>query len=347
MSLLTDAQEKKRNFVFVAHDFETFEVPDQDRRFVYCSYQGEKCPKTGGIHLQGYIEFNVPLTYRQVMKLMKCDMWVKERRESRVAAREYTRKLKSRWCEPIEFGVWRQQGTRTDLKNLTDLIDAGKTDAELRVLVPTMVFKFKKKIADYRTTLPQRERAPPQVKLIYGDTGRGKSSIVWEKEGFGELYPVPSTNLQWFDGYHGQEAVLIDDYDGGAPIAFLLRLLDRYPMQVPYKGGFVQWIPRRIYITSNMLIEQWYPEAHPQQIAGLKRRITSIVDVRGDGPLIKEEPVEKVVIDLTDDFFLPVLALSFGGRSGAQTRKGVPDPEDMSQLRGQNQEDDDELIHTM
>jgi hypothetical protein len=72
--------------------------------------------------------------------------------------------------------------------------------------------------------------------------------------------PTQREGNEWFDGYEGQKLVLFDDFDKGQ-ISFrlLLRLLDRYPMQVPIKGGFVEWCPRVIYITSNLGPARWYP----------------------------------------------------------------------------------------
>ena len=64
---------------------------------------------------------------------------------------------------------------------------------------------------------------------------------------------------RWFDGFRGHKYALFDDFDG-SQIEFrkLLRLLDKYPMQVPIKGGFTNWNPRKIFITSNVQPRMWY-----------------------------------------------------------------------------------------
>lgn len=79
----------------------------------------------------------------------------------------------------------------------------------------------------------------------------------------------------WFDGYEGQENVLFDDFHGGVfKLPYLLKLLDRYPMRVPVKGGFVQWKPRRIFITSNIDPDLWFSNANREHVAALNRRFT-------------------------------------------------------------------------
>jgi len=70
--------------------------------------------------------------------------------------------------------------------------------------------------------------------------------------------------------------MLIDDYRGEGSYAFLLRLLDRYPMQLPVKGGFVVLQAVRIYITSNVA-PPWGTVDTPE---ALLRRIRKTVELR-------------------------------------------------------------------
>lgn len=106
---------------------------------------------------------------------------------------------------------------------------------------------FEKLITEYDLT----ERIAPTVIWIYGPTGTGKTRYVFDREDLNDLW-LASVNLQWFDGYTGQQAVLIDDFRGNfCSFHSLLRYLDRYPMRVPVKGGFTVWKPTRIYITSS------------------------------------------------------------------------------------------------
>lgn len=68
--------------------------------------------------------------------------------------------------------------------------------------------------------------------------------------------------------------MLLDDYYHNWPVTFLLRLLDRYPMILPTKGGHVHMGNCSIYITSNIPLEQQYPN-YPDQ-AALRRRFKEI-----------------------------------------------------------------------
>lgn len=90
-------------------------------------------------------------------------------------------------------------------------------------------------------------------------------------------WTAPDCSGQWFDGYEGHESVIFDDTD---PTSFIMRatflkLFDRYPMSVPIKGGFVEWHPRRAFITSNF---------HPNDLyhgdEAVLRRIDAIFEIK-------------------------------------------------------------------
>lgn len=95
-------------------------------------------------------------------------------------------------------------------------------------------------------------RIPPLVCWFWGGTGTGKTSsaiTVCEKRGWS--YWISGDNLKWFDGFTGQDVVIIDDFRK-AMIDFnvLLRMLDRNKVMLQTKGGFVPFNPKIIIITN-------------------------------------------------------------------------------------------------
>lgn len=87
-------------------------------------------------------------------------------------------------------------------------------------------------------------------------------------------YPVFCLKTPWFDGYNGQDVMLLDDFGPGMMcINFLKRLLDRYPVQLPVKGGSVALRAKTIFITSNYMMSEWYPKAGAMDYEALLRRI--------------------------------------------------------------------------
>lgn len=109
------------------------------------------------------------------------------------------------------------------------------------------------------------------VRVYWGATGTGKSRRAWGEAGLHAYCKDPRS--KFWDGYQGQSDVIIDEFRGGIDISHLLRWFDRYPVRVEVKGSSKCLAAERIWITSNIPPEQWYPECDEETLAALRRRI--------------------------------------------------------------------------
>lgn len=109
------------------------------------------------------------------------------------------------------------------------------------------------------------------IKVYWGATNVGKSRRAWEEATI-EAYPKDPRTKFW-DGYRGQESVVIDEFRGGIDIAHTLRWFDRYPVNVEIKGSSVTLKATKIWITSNLHPLYWYPELDSETRAALLRRL--------------------------------------------------------------------------
>lgn len=107
--------------------------------------------------------------------------------------------------------------------------------------------------------------------VFWGSTGTGKSRRAWEEAGLA-AYPKDPRTKFWC-GYQGQEHVVLDEFRGGIDIGHLLRWLDRYPVIVEVKGSSTCLNAKKVWITSNLSPEQWYPDADAVTVAALMRRL--------------------------------------------------------------------------
>lgn len=100
---------------------------------------------------------------------------------------------------------------------------------------------------------PPRKYEKKLILWFKGETGEGKTRKAVEiAEKFGLKYWMTNDTLKWFDGYNDQELAIIDDFRKNmiSDWNYLLRLLDGYGLCVQIKGGFTQWTPKIIIITS-------------------------------------------------------------------------------------------------
>lgn len=109
-----------------------------------------------------------------------------------------------------------------------------------------------KKLIKQEAEMKITKREKPIVLWFFGPTGTGKTRTAVEiaEEAGKEYWMSHGETLNWFDGYTGQEYAIIDDFRRGmCKFNYLLRLLDRYTLAVPIKGGFTKWNPKVIIIT--------------------------------------------------------------------------------------------------
>lgn len=165
---------------------------------------------------------------------------------------------------------------QNQLISVRESIQSGTTERELYEQNALVCARFPKFVAKHLEWQTPQLRNNLKVELHCGPTGSGKTHYAFQR--YPDLFnmPVKSGQTLWFNGYSAQAVVLIDDFKGGFGLDNLLRLLDKYPIQVETKGGMVWFQPNLIILTSNFKEEEWYDyHRRAEHLAALKRRITN------------------------------------------------------------------------
>jgi len=241
-----------------------------------CTYHvfGYEVSSTGTPHLQGYIEFRSRVRRNVVLKLLggRC----------RLAARMGTAEQASAYCKKDgnfkEFGTISQshQGERSDLDEIRESITNGASQIQIAEAHFSKWVVYRRSFEAYRDLIVEDGiRFGMRFIVLWGLPGTGKSRYAYQK--FPDLYSVPSGTLQWFDGYQGEETILVDDYRGGADETFLLKFLDIYPLRLPVKGGFQRHRATTVIITSNIKLP--FGHTGPEIVGALRRRCHAEVEV--------------------------------------------------------------------
>lgn len=63
---------------------------------------------------------------------------------------------------------------------------------------------------------------------VFGESGSGKSEFAFSEYDTGNAYAYPYDN-GWWDGYKGQDVVIIDEFRGQIPYNEILRMVDKHP----------------------------------------------------------------------------------------------------------------------
>ena len=170
------------------------------------------------------------------------------------------------------------RGIRTDIQLVTDMVTEGKRMREIAVEYPETYVKFHKGINALAAVRAPPRAGAPTIHWFWGPTGTGKTRAVYAAAAAANatLYVKMSDN-KWWDGYESDEWVLIDDYRRDfSTFSQLLRLLDRYPMRVEFKGGSIEFAATHIYITSPKDPSSTWEGRTEEELGQLLRRITEI-----------------------------------------------------------------------
>lgn len=264
-----------RNWCFTIHEKHGGDVTSlashPDTRYVVS--QLEVCPTSGRTHTQGYIELHRAKRLAGMLKM--CPAHYERRRGTAAQARDYCMKEETRapGTSPTEVGEFKKTpGKRNDLDAVKRDIDDGANQLELFDRHFSASVRYHRSFTKYQSLVNERRDWKSDVKVYWGASGTGKSRTAHEQ--YPDAYVHDGS--KWFDGYDGHSEVIIDDYYGDIPIASFLRLTDRYPHQVESKGGYANWVPRTIVITSNVHPRDWYPDLLPQHKVALMRRLDEI-----------------------------------------------------------------------
>lgn len=241
------------------------------KEITFILLQVERAPTTGQLHAQGAVALSGATRLANMKKWLPRAHWEPAKQWDKLLI--YCRKAESRVHPPEEWGTETTQGQRSDLSRAIQMIQSGSTMREIARESPLETVKFYKGLQYLQSQLQEPENREKKVGLFWGQTGTGKTRMAFDCLG-ADLYTVFDAKAPWFDGYIGQEQVLIDECGTNLMhFNMLKRVLDRYPMQVPVKGGSVWWKPRTIVLTSNIPVEDWYPGIQSEDLAAIKRRM--------------------------------------------------------------------------
>ncbi len=252
----------------------------------YCIFQHEHGSDQDYMHIQGYVVFKTKKHLQSVKnhfaKYGMNDVHLEPRRGTHAQARDYASKSDTRIGAPTTYGSeegipQHGRGTAQELQDIVDRVRQGATDYDLATWNPQAYMMHSNRIHALRRALMQPNTGLRTVIWIFGKPGSGKTRYAYDS--CPNVFNVPSVSATpWFDSYSGQPAILLDNLTNSTPWQALMCWMDRYPLQVPVKGAFLQATWSTVYVTSIRHPRLWaalYDQTTIDPLE-LKRRITRI-----------------------------------------------------------------------
>jgi len=245
---------RSRSCCFTYHDYQLDGAEQRFQKYAkecsrYMVLGYEVCPETNRQHLQGYVAWDNPRSLNKFQQDIGLKRFHFETtRGTPLQASDYCKKDGKFW----EHGELPKQGERIDWQRAVNDLNNG-TNLETIVSEQPQLLPSIRALERYKNIAQKSTHRDVKVILLVGSPGTGKTRWAWEN--YPDLYSKPEGH--WWDGYTDQKTILLDDYYGDIPYSQFLKVLDRYPLNLPIKGGFVPANYTTIIITSNNSFTHW------------------------------------------------------------------------------------------
>jgi len=247
----------------------------------HCSafaFQVESAPETGYLHYQGCFFLINKKEFTWIQKSIRHFEYLMPQKGSPMQAWAYSSKVETRILGPWYYGECPVEGNRSDLKDFVKACLELKSDSELWIEHPSSMARYGSVSNRIRGLQPPKRTEDLQVIVLYGKPGTGKSRTA--RNVFPGIYDIPIADKLWLtERAYGQKFILFEDFSGEMPLKKFNRLLDPYPLEIEFKGGYLWYCPHVIVITTNDPPHTWYDYSHRKDVkAQIFRRINFIIN---------------------------------------------------------------------
>jgi hypothetical protein len=281
-----------RNFCFTLNNYTDEEINQiKESKFWQYICWGEEVGSEGTPHLQGYCELK---TRRRLGAVKKSEGFQRMHMEPREGSQKQAIDYCTKDGKFTELGTKKSQGRRNDLSTIIDICRLPGTN--MRSIVEDCSNYQALRMAEKLLPMFEPKRNwKPTVTWIHGPTGTGKSRLAFAlfDNDFDNIY-MKSEGSRWWPNYDAHCNLIMDDYRANwMPLSELLTLLDRYPRQVEYKGGFRQFVPKRVIITSIFSPQETYKSVG-EDMNQLLRRIDKTIYLQNDDEWQEYLPTQEI-----------------------------------------------------
>jgi len=223
----------------------------------------------GTPHLQGYFSGSKKYTFKQAKALISDRAHL----EAAKAGDRENQTYCTKEGDYVEFGTPKGKGGRSDLDRLCRAIKDGKSMSQVADLSPADYVRNYKGLANY-ASLQSEHYTHDDVRgiWIWGPPGTGKSH---HARNFNPNSIYLKSQNKWFDGYAGEEVILLDDLDSNVLGHYLKIWADKWSCTGEIKGGTTKLCHKYFIVTSNYQPCELWPEDQ-QMCSAIQRRFEVI-----------------------------------------------------------------------
>ena len=179
-----------------------------------------------------------------------------------------------------------------DMSRLIQALREGRSTLEIVEDHSGFAFRIREIEALRQVILTEKystEKRNLDVSYLYGASGVGKTWGIFEQNDPREICRITDyggRNGIRFDAYHCQGILVFEEFHSQIPISAMLNYLDIYPLMLPARYSDRVACYSKVYITSNIPLEEQYRDIQRSQLETWRaflRRIHHIIEYLPDG----------------------------------------------------------------
>lgn len=234
---------------FSVQDVENAE--DDIKTAQYGIYAKEKGEKENTPHLHIFLHWKNKRSWNAVQKRYPRAN-IQQGKGSDLEAQTYLKK----GGDYKESGNPTTQGERKDLGRLVHSLKKGETSVqEILLEDPTTYHQYGRTLCAVEDVVRRglSRSWTTRGRWFWGPTGVGKSHLAFEgyHESTHYVKPLEGGDLKWWDGYTGQQYVIIEEFRAELSFGNMLKLLDKWPYKVSRRGREpAPFLAKWVFITS-------------------------------------------------------------------------------------------------
>jgi len=263
---------RARGYCFTINNYSPLDVVEVKDLEASCRYMiyGYEVGAQGTPHIQGYVYFDTLKSLKQVSRMLK---------RANIQAARGTAEENRTYCS--KEGNFEEVGEMPLSNKRKGAAEAERWKAAKQAALEGRIEDIDDDIyIRYYRTLKEIKKdhmvKPDDMGDVtgiwyYGEAGAGKSRKARE------VFPNSYMKMcnKWWDGYQGEETVIIDDLDPNHKVLghHLKIWSDRYAFLAETKGGAIMIRPQTIVVTSQYSIDQIFEDDQTRD--ALNRRFAS------------------------------------------------------------------------
>ncbi len=251
--------------------------------FVFQTERGENAERT--VHYQGYVEFKKQVDWSIVKGIFGDRVHLEESRGNAASNIRYCTKNSTRYTggERCASGQWGHPKRGGGSMMAAIKIQNGASLETIVAEHPDLAMMHYKKVESFIANSKDSRSSKPDIEILYGVTGCGKSQDLMSNYGDKAYWVAPPDGGKvWFGHYVGQDVCVFDDFHSGwFTLTKLLRVMDSTPLFVAPKCDQVKFTSKKLIFTSNVDPKEWYLhyKGKQQHKDALARRIQDFAKI--------------------------------------------------------------------